>query len=77
MITIRPIAQRIELTFWIAIIPLMSESKLVQKAFIKSVQVTNYLQLIYDRKPTYLLSAIGFGLGIILGVISVMIIPPY
>jgi hypothetical protein len=77
MIAIKPFAHQIELSFWTAVIPLMSESLLVQKAFVKTVQVTNSLKCLYARNPIYFLSLIGFGFGFLLGVISIMFVPVY
>jgi hypothetical protein len=77
MIAIKPFAQQIELSFWTTVIPLMSESRLVQKTFVKTVQITNSVKKIYTRKPVYFLSAIGFGLGVFLGLISVIFVPAF
>ena len=77
MIAIKPFAHQIELSFWTAVIPLMSESRLVQKAFVKTVQVTNSLKNLYARNPVYFLSVIGFGFGVLLGVISIIFVPVY
>lgn len=68
--TFRPMANRLELTFWVTIIPLLSESKITQETLIRSFHVTRVVKNTLEDRFTKIISISGLLMGFIIGLLS-------
>ena len=71
--SIKPITQRLELTFWSTIIPLMSESPLFQRMLREGYILASVTDEIVTARPVLSLSLAGLVLGFMIGFISGLI----
>jgi hypothetical protein len=70
---VKPFTQRLELTFWTTIIPLMSESPIVQRTMYHFYKLVNELEEIVNTRPLLSLALAGLVFGFLFGFMSGLI----
>lgn len=71
--SIKPITQRLELTFWSTFIPLMSGSPLLQRMLRECYNLANITDEIVCARPLLSLSLAGLVFGFMIGFMSGLI----
>jgi hypothetical protein len=62
--------QKLEKTFWATVIPLMSESTIVQVAILKIYKLLEVIRKLNGIKPMLLFSILCLYIGFVIGIIS-------